>query len=190
MRGPRGLVGYCLRVLLLTGCGWPAAAGPGFGVATGTRMLSTATRVTGLSSAGTPAALVSPTRDATDWGTFADRLRGAGFAVERTAEASEPFLRTRGARLLLTGGALVRPARLAVYTYDDPALAADDATRVQPDTGIRWVESDGHVRTIAYTWVAPPHFFLQGRMPWPFTLSAVRCWHSHSPTARKLAWME
>jgi hypothetical protein len=27
-------------------------------------------------------------------------------------------------------------------------------------------------------------------LSWPFTLSAVRSWHSRFPTARKSAWME
>lgn len=163
MNGLSWPLGYCLcGLLLLTGCGRSAAPGSSIGPTSGTRAVSTVTWAMGLPSAGTFAAPVSPTRKAGDWAAFADRLRREGFAVERTAEASEPFLRAIGAGLHLSGGALARPARLAVYTYADPALAADDATRVQPDTSVRWAEPDGNVRTISYAWVAPPHFFRQG----------------------------
>ncbi len=163
MNGSGWPLGYCLcALLLLNGCGRSVATGPEIGAISGTRAVSTATRVTALPSAGIPAALVAPTRWAGDWAAFADRLRGEGFAVERAAEASAPFLRAIGTWLHLSGGALARPARLAVYTYADPALAADDATRVQPDISVRWAEPDGNVRTISYAWVAPPHFFRQG----------------------------
>ncbi len=126
--------------------------------------MATVARAASPPSADTPAARPSPTGGAGDRTNFAHRARGAGFAVERVAEATEPFLRTTGVWLRLSGGALAQPARLAVYTYDDPALAAGDAGRVRPDTSFSWTEPDGNVKTISYAWVAPPHFFRQGRV--------------------------
>lgn len=113
---------------------------------------------------GSPAAAASPARGGGDQSGFADQLRGKGLTVEHIAEASEPFLRTIGARLRLSGGALAQPSELQAYTYDDPALAAEDAARVQPDTGVRWTEPDGNVRTISFAWAAPPHFFRRERV--------------------------
>jgi len=113
---------------------------------------------------GTPAARPSPTWEAEDQTNFADRLRGEGFVVERVAEATEPFLRTVGARLRLSGGTLTQSTELQIYTYADPALAADDAARVQPDTSVKWTEPNGNVKTISFAWVAPPHFFRRERV--------------------------
>lgn len=90
---------------------------------------------------------------------FEERLRRDGFTVERLSEASEPYLRVFGARLRLSGGALTQPAEIWSYSYADPALAADDASRIQPDTSIRWTEPDGRGRGMSVMWVAPPHFF-------------------------------
>lgn len=85
----------------------------------------------------TSAAQTSPTWEAGDRTDFADRVRDKGFVAERVAEASEPFLRTSGVWLRISGGALTQPARFAVYTYDDSTLTAADTERVQPDTSFR-----------------------------------------------------
>lgn len=110
-----------------------------------------------------PSVIVPLVQGAGDWTGFTDQLRGEGLAVERIAEASQPFLRTVGARLRLSGGALAQPAELEVYIYGDPVQATADAARVQPDTTVRWTEPDGNVKTISFAWVAPPHFFQRER---------------------------
>lgn len=155
---------YLCALLILTGCGQSSPVAPTVGVMPGTRAVVTAVRATSPSTRETPAAQTSPTWEAGDRTDFADRVRDKGFVAERVAEASEPFLRTSGVWLRISGGALTQPARLAVYTYDDSTLAAADTERVQPDTSFRWTEPDGNVRTLSYAWVAPPHFFRRERV--------------------------
>lgn len=58
----------------------------------------------------------------------------------------------------------MQPAELQAYVYDDPVLAAADAKGVQPDTSVRWTEPDGREMTAKFAWVAPPHFFQEGRV--------------------------
>ncbi len=149
----------CLCVLLpLAACG-QAPATPTAGGTTGLALTATATRPASPSPhIATPAAPVEQS-------AFAEQLRGKGFTVERVAEAWQPFLRTYGATLRLSGGGLAQPAeQLQAYVYDDPALAAADAQRVQPDTSARWTEPDGRETTATFVWVAPPHFFQEGRV--------------------------
>ena len=155
---------HLCALFILTGCGQSSSVAPAVGATSTTQVMATVARAASPPSAGTPAARPSPTWEAGERTNFADRVRGEGFAVERVTEATEPFLRTTGVWLRLSGGALAQPARLVVYTYDDPALAAADAERVQPDTSVRWAEPDGNVKTISYAWVAPPHFFRQERV--------------------------
>ncbi len=90
---------------------------------------------------------------------FEERLHQDGFTVERLSEAAQPYLRVFGARLRLSGGSLTQPVEFQSYSYADPALAADDAARVQHDTSVRWTEPDGRGRGMSVAWVAPPHFF-------------------------------
>lgn len=152
-------------LLMMAGCGTSPTAAPSVGATPGPRgavpqspLASPSPRI------GSPSAIASPARSTGAQSGFADRLRSKGLTVEHVAEASQPFLRTVGARLRLSGGTLAQPTELQVYTYDDPALAADDAARVQPDTSVRWAEPDGNVKTISFAWVAPPHFFRQERV--------------------------
>ena len=152
-------------LLAVTGCGSSPTAAPSAGATPGLRgaipQSPTASASPRISS---PSAIASPARGMGDQSGFADQLRGKGLTVERIAEASQPFLRTFGARLRLSGGVLAQPTELQAYTYDDPALAVEDAARVQPDTSARWTEPDGNVRTISFAWAAPPHFFRRERM--------------------------
>jgi len=150
-------------VLTMVGCGPSPTAAPSDAATPGPRgTIAQSPIASSPPRIGAPSASASPARSTGAQSGFVDQLYSAGFTVERVAEATEPFLRTIGVWLRLSGGALAQPARFAVYTYDDPALAADDAARVQPDTSVKWTEPDGNVKTISFAWVAPPHFFRRG----------------------------
>ncbi len=166
MSGCSWAIALSLFILLAAvGCGAAPTVAPAAGATASPRgailqspMTSSPPRI------GSPSAIASPARGMGDQSGFADQLRSKGLTVEYIAEASQPFLRTVGARLRLSSGALAQPIELQAYTYDDPALAAEDAARVQPDTGVRWTERDGNVRTISFACVAPPHFFRRERV--------------------------
>jgi len=158
---------YLSILLALTACG-PSPLTPSASETTGPALATTATRLasplprtasTACPSRGT-AAPAAPVEQS----AFAAQLRGKGFTVERLAEASQRFLCIYGAQLRLSGSGLTPPAELQAYLYDDPALAAANAKRVQPDTSVRWTESDGSEMMAQFVWVAPPHFFQAGRV--------------------------
>ena len=158
----------CLGVLLaLAACG-QAPSAPTGGETAGPVPAATATRPASPSPRSASPACPSPRTvspaDPVEQSAFADRLRGKGFTVERVAEASQRFLCIYGAILRLSGGGLAEPVHLQAYVYDDPALAAANAARVQPDTSVRWTEPDGREMTGRFAWVAPPHFFQEGRV--------------------------
>jgi len=178
---------YLSILLALTACG-PLLPTPSASETTGLALATTATRLASPSprtaapacpsprtaapacpSPGTAAPACPATGTAApaapvEQSAFAAQLRGKGFTVERVAEASQRFLCTYGAQLRLSGRGLTPPAELQAYVYDDPALAAANAQRVQPDTSVRWTESDGRERLAHFAWVAPPHFFQAGRV--------------------------
>lgn len=166
MSGCSRLITLGLFILLaVAGCGPSPTATPSTGATPGPRGTIPRSPVANSPPRiGSPSAIASPTRSGGDQSGFADQLRSKGLTVEHIAEAAQPFLRTTGARLRLSGGALSQPAELQAYTYDNPALATDDAARVQPDASARWTEPDGNVKTISFAWAAPPHFFHQGRV--------------------------
>lgn len=109
-----------------------------------------------IAAAASPTATPDPTAAQE---AFAARLRGRGLTVERLSEAAQPYFRVHGARLRLSGGPLAQPVELQAFSYPEPALAAEGAARVQPDTSARWTEPDGRGRGMTSTWVATPHFF-------------------------------
>lgn len=141
-----------LFLLLLAGCGEGSASSPRSGG-------SPAASVTSLPTYSVPTITPSPGRPTGDMTPFLAQLRSRGVAVERVAEAQQPFLRPIGARLRLNGGPLSGSVEVDSYAYDRPATAAEDAARVQPDTSARWTEPNGNVKTASLIWVAPPHFF-------------------------------
>jgi hypothetical protein len=158
---------YLSILLALTACG-PSLPTPGASETTRQALATTATRLA--SPPLRTAAPACPSRGTAapaapvEQSVFAAQLRGKGFTVERVAEASQRFLCTYGAQLRLSGRGLTPPAELQAYIYDDPALAAANAKRVQPDTSVRWMESDGSEMLAHFAWVAPPHFFQAGRV--------------------------
>lgn len=152
-------------LLAVTGCGPSPTVARSVGATSGPRgAIPRSPIMIAPPGIGSPSAIASPARRMGDQPEFADQLRSKGLTVEHIAEASQPFLRTVGERLRLSGGPLAQPIELQVYTYDDPALAVDDAARVQPDTSVRWTEPDGNVKTISFAWAAPPHFFRRERV--------------------------
>lgn len=165
MFGRSGAVtrGLCI-LFMLAGCGSSHTGAPSVSVTPGPRGAVPQSPTASPARIDSPSASASPTRGTGDQAGFAAQLRGKGLTIEHVAEVSQPFLRAAGARLRLSGGTLAQPTEIQVYTYDDPALAADDAARVQPDTSVRWTEPDGNVKTISFAWVAPPHFFRRERV--------------------------
>lgn len=87
--------------------------------------------------------------------SFVDSLRREGYTVEIAGEIQQPFLRAKGTRLSLSGGGLAQPAELQSYDYEDPDAARADADRIGPD---------GNPKATQVEWIAPPHFYLQGRV--------------------------
>lgn len=149
----------CLGALLVLAACDQSLSTPTADEATAPGLAATTTR------SASPSPRIASPATPVEQSDFADQLRGKGFTVERVAEALQPFLRTYGATLRLSGGGLAQPAELIhAYVYDDPALAAADAQRVQPDTSVSWTEPDGSGMAISFVWAAPPHFFQEGRV--------------------------
>lgn len=141
-----------LFLLLLAGCSQGAAIAP----------RSESSPTANVASSPTYSVLPvtpSPGRPTGDLAPFLAQLRSRGVTVEQVAEAQQPFLRSIGLRLRLSGGPLAGPVEIDSYAYDRPTTAADDAARVQPDTSARWTEPNGNVKTASFMWAAPPHFF-------------------------------
>lgn len=86
-----------------------------------------------------------------------DALRGKGVIVDITSTISQPFLNPQsGTSVRLTGGTLATPAALQLFEYGSAAAASADAKRISPD--------GSGTATTKIRWVAPPHFFLKGRV--------------------------
>lgn len=69
------------------------------------------------------------------------------------AYAELPFLRADGTRYRLTGGTLAEPVEIQIYTYSEPALAAEDAARIGPD---------GQPAGSEVAWGRPARYFRSG----------------------------
>lgn len=70
---------------------------------------------------------------------------------------SQPFLNPQsGTTVRISGGTLTTPADLQLFEYHDASAASADAKRISSD-------GSGTAAT-KISWVAPPHFFLKGRV--------------------------
>jgi hypothetical protein len=85
-----------------------------------------------------------------------DALRKA-VTVDISGTVSQPFLSPQsGTAVRLSGGPLTTPADLQLFEYGSASAASADAKRIS---------SDGSgTATTKISWVAPPHFFLKGRV--------------------------
>jgi hypothetical protein len=86
-----------------------------------------------------------------------DTLRSKNLTVDISGTVSQPFLNPQsGTTVRLSGGALTTPADLQLFEYGSASAASADAKRIS---------SDGSgTATTKISWVAPPHFFLKGRV--------------------------
>jgi len=77
--------------------------------------------------------------------------------VDITGSVAQPFLHPdSGTSARLSGGALTAPADIQLFEYSSATAAGADA---------RLVRADGSgTATMQISWVAPPHFFLRGRV--------------------------
>jgi len=86
-----------------------------------------------------------------------DALRSKSVVVDITGGVSQPFLRAQsGTTVRLSGGALTTPADVQLFEYSSPSAASADAHQIRAD-------GSGNAVVIV-DWVAPPHFFLKGRV--------------------------
>jgi hypothetical protein len=85
-----------------------------------------------------------------------DALRGKSVTVEISGTVSEPFLNPQsGTTVRLSGGPLTTPADVQLFEYASASAAGADAARIRPD---------GSIANAIIDWIAPPHFFLKGRV--------------------------
>jgi hypothetical protein len=77
--------------------------------------------------------------------------------VDISGTISQPFLNPQsGTRVRLSGGPLGTPADLQLFEYGSASAASADAKQIR---------SDGSgTATTQISWIAPPHFFLKGRV--------------------------
>jgi hypothetical protein len=86
-----------------------------------------------------------------------DALRSKNLTVDITGGVSQPFLHPQsGTTIRLSGGALAAPADAQLFEYGSAASAETDAHQIRAD-------GSGNATAIV-DWVAPPHFFLKGRV--------------------------
>jgi hypothetical protein len=84
-----------------------------------------------------------------------DALRKS-VTVDVTGTLSQPFLHPdSGSTVRLSGGTLAAPADVQLFEYASASAAVADAHQIR---------ADGSVATTIVDWVAPPHFFLKGRV--------------------------
>jgi hypothetical protein len=85
-----------------------------------------------------------------------DALRKT-LTVDISGSLAQPFLHPEsGTTVRLSGAALASPADLQIFEYGSTAAAQADAHQIRAD-------GSGNATTIV-DWVAPPHFFLKGRV--------------------------
>lgn len=86
-----------------------------------------------------------------------DALRVQNLRVDISGTVSQPFLTQQsGTTVRVRGADLVKPADLQLFEYGSDAAATAESKRIRPDgsgTGVTIVD-----------WIAPPHFFLKGRI--------------------------
>lgn len=88
--------------------------------------------------------------------SLVDALR-TSVTVDISGAIAQPFLHPdSGTAVKLSGGTLPAAADVQLYEYGSAAAAAADAHQIRPD-------GSGTATTIV-DWVAPPHFFLKGRV--------------------------
>jgi hypothetical protein len=86
-----------------------------------------------------------------------DTLRGKNITVDITGTISQPFLNAQsGTAVRISGGPLTTAADLQLLEYGSASAASADAKQIRPD-------GSGNATTIV-DWVAPPHFFVKGRV--------------------------
>ena len=84
-----------------------------------------------------------------------DALRKS-VTVDITGTLAQPFLHPdSGTTIRLSGGTLTAPADVQLFEYSSASAAAADAHQIR---------ADGSIATTIVDWVAPPHFFLKGRV--------------------------
>jgi hypothetical protein len=85
-----------------------------------------------------------------------DALRKS-VTVDISGTISQPVLSPQsGTTIRISGGTLTNPADLQLFEYGSASAASADAKRIS---------SDGSgTATTKISWVAPPHFFLMGRV--------------------------
>jgi len=77
--------------------------------------------------------------------------------VDISGSIAQPFLHPdSGTTVQLSGGNLAAPADVQLFEYGSAAAAGADAHQIRAD-------GSGTARTTV-DWVAPPHFFLKGRV--------------------------
>ncbi len=77
--------------------------------------------------------------------------------VDISGTVAQPFLHPQsGTTVRLSGGSVAAPADLQLFEYASAADAGADAHQIRAD-------GSGTATTIV-DWVAPPHFFLKGRV--------------------------
>jgi hypothetical protein len=77
--------------------------------------------------------------------------------VDISGTISQPFLNPQsGTAVRLSGGPVTTPADVQLFEYGSALAASADAKRISPD-------GSGTANT-KISWVAPPHFFLKGRV--------------------------
>ncbi len=86
-----------------------------------------------------------------------DALRSKNVTVDITGTVSQPFLSPQsGTTVRLGGGPVTTSANLQLFEYASASAASAEAKRIN---------SDGSgTATTRISWVAPPHFFLKGRV--------------------------
>jgi hypothetical protein len=86
-----------------------------------------------------------------------DALRGKNLTVDISGTVSQPFLSPQsGTTVRLSGGDLAAPADLQLFEYGSASAASGDARQISPD--------GSGTATTRISWIAPPHFFLKGRV--------------------------
>jgi hypothetical protein len=85
-----------------------------------------------------------------------DALRRS-VTVDVSGTIAQPFLHPdSGTTVQLSGGTLAAPADLQLFEYGSSAAAGADAHQIRGD--------GSGTATTTVDWVAPPHFFLKGRV--------------------------
>jgi hypothetical protein len=86
-----------------------------------------------------------------------DALRAKNVTVVISGALSQPFLNPQsGTTVRVSGGPLTTPADLQLFEYGSASAASADARQIRPD--------GSGTATAIVDWIAPPHFFLKGRL--------------------------